>query len=207
MFLRSKKDEVLIAQPKIHESVLQRIQNGAHGYAPLGLPASYDVVTDNRSIVPLHEVGFETSASAANRANTQENAWNTVWWRRIFNFLSVGVVGYLAIYPLMGALPEADEYASPIRWVSDIIRLIGTFLPRIFEHWLNVYARGPGHFLIVLIVLGVLLALGAKLEGRICDKMQTLWRASLNGSTSGRCRAIRFTAFEPGLPSLPSGRQ
>ena len=43
-------DEVEIATPKIHESVLKRIRQEAHPYAPIGLPMRYEVVTDDRRI-------------------------------------------------------------------------------------------------------------------------------------------------------------
>jgi hypothetical protein len=38
------RDTVSISRPKIHESVFQRIAVGAHAYAPIGLPPTYDVV-------------------------------------------------------------------------------------------------------------------------------------------------------------------
>jgi hypothetical protein len=44
VFSRTTSDELSIATPKIHESVLQRIANNAHVYAPIGIPPQYEVV-------------------------------------------------------------------------------------------------------------------------------------------------------------------
>jgi len=71
------------------------------------------VVTDSQKSAPLADAGYETPASAIARANAQEHAWNTVWWRRIVYFLSVIVASYLIIYPLARVLPRADEFSSP----------------------------------------------------------------------------------------------
>jgi uncharacterized protein (DUF2235 family) len=46
-------DSVLIGVPKIHESVFKRILNNAHPCAPLGIPARYEVATDDGQILPV----------------------------------------------------------------------------------------------------------------------------------------------------------
>ena len=92
------------------------------------------------------QFGLETSGEAAKRAETQEHVWNEVWKRRIVYFPTVGVSLWLALYPLVRKLPAQDEYHSPIRWISDIIRLVGGFLPGFAQTWINGYARSPVQF-------------------------------------------------------------
>jgi hypothetical protein len=86
-FSRTPGDEVYIACPKIHESVLTRIKNNAHVYSPIGLPARYEVVrnvvVNNNNlfeIVPPAANPFETPADATARANKQE----LLVWRWVF---------------------------------------------------------------------------------------------------------------------------
>jgi hypothetical protein len=67
-------DEVYVERPKIHETVLRRIKNHAHVYAPIGLPHEYDVVSPE--VAPDGCVHFRIdslpSTSAAETSNTPE---------------------------------------------------------------------------------------------------------------------------------------
>jgi uncharacterized protein (DUF2235 family) len=167
------------AVPKIHVSVLKRITNNAHVYAPNGVPADYQVVTDLGEVLPPPQNPYEAPAQAQARANRQEGAWNFVWQRRIVYFLSVGVSFYLAVFPLMKAAPPAAEFESRVRWISDGIRMAGNALPNAAETWINGYARQPFRFAAVVVVLAVLLWWGSRLAGHIQNEMRALWAASL----------------------------
>src|SRR5688500_9871123 len=57
---RREDDEVTIDVPKIHESAIDRVVNGAHAYAPIGLPARYAVVRRSGEIVEGEHNPFET---------------------------------------------------------------------------------------------------------------------------------------------------
>ncbi len=82
----------------------------------------------------------------------------------------------------MKALPSTAELESPLRWVSDIVRLVGGFLPGALDPWLNGYARAPLRFLVVLAVLTFLLWYGSHLAARIRNDMGLLWGRSLSAS-------------------------
>jgi len=55
--------------PKIHESVFGRIKVGAHLYAPIGLPADYEVVTTGDV-----RLGISPAAPFGNARSTHDNA-------------------------------------------------------------------------------------------------------------------------------------
>lgn len=181
----TKRDVVSVARPKIHESALCRIASRAHAYAPVGLPAVYDVATYDGRIITPDAFGLETSDEAAKRAETQEHVWNLVWKRRIVYFLTVGVSLWLALYPLLRKLPAKDEYLSPVRWISDIIRLVGGFLPGFAQTWTDGYARSPVQFSLLLITVTVLIAWSAWLAAGISDTMGTIWRRAPCAPTKG----------------------
>jgi hypothetical protein len=61
----------------------------------------------------------------------------------MFYFLTVLASAALFIFPLLKSRPASDEYSSPIRWLSDLIRLAGSFLPSTADPWLNGFARSP----------------------------------------------------------------
>jgi hypothetical protein len=178
--------------PRIHESLLKRIANNAHSYAPKGLPARYEVVTAQGEVLAPHQNPYETETQAQARLNFQEKVWNTIWLRRIVYFLTVGVSLYLAAFPLMKALPALDEFTSPLRWVADVLRTAGAFLPQAVDPWLNGYARNPGRFIIVSAVLAGMLWWGSWLAARIQNMMAIHWHNSL---------ASRLT--NPGKPTDP----
>ena len=122
--------------PKIHESALDRIKVGAHLYAPIGLPATYDMVTYDRTIVSgANTYGF--AARAAVRADDQEMVWNFVWQRRAIYFLTVFTSLYLAAYPLARASGKSSEYSTPLRLLSDTFRVAGSVLPEAASPWLD----------------------------------------------------------------------
>jgi hypothetical protein len=175
-------DAVLVRLPKIHESVLKRIQNNAHPCAPLGIPAKYEVVTDDGQVLPASSNPYESSIFAQAREIAQEFIWNTVWLRRIVYFLTVLVSAALIVFPLLKSLPPSDEFSSPIRWLSDLTRLAGSFLPSIAEPWLNGYARSPVTFAIVVALLTACTVAGVRFSARIQSDMGEIWQKSVASS-------------------------
>jgi len=175
-YSKKEDDEVVIERPKIHETVFRRIGTHAHAYAPVGLPPVYDVVKDDGLIVTPDQYGFETTTAAKARADTQEHVWNTIWLRRIVYFATVGATLGLVIFPLVSGAERYDEFTSPIRWVSDLLRFAGGFLPNFASTWIDGYARAPGSFLVMAgLVIGLLL-LSSFIAGRSANLMALIWR-------------------------------
>jgi uncharacterized protein (DUF2235 family) len=167
------------ALPRVHESVLKRIQNRAHSYTPTGLPDRYEIVTADGEVLAPEQSSYEPAAQALARWHLQEKVWNTVWLRRIVYFLTVGVSVYLFAFPLMRAVPVDDEYKTQLRWASDIVRMIGGVLPSAAQPWIDGYARQPGQFILVALLLAVMLLWGSWLAGKIQSQMDILWQNSL----------------------------
>ena len=180
---KREDDEVGVGIAKIHESVFRRIENNAHAYAPLGLPPYYRVVKEDGEIVSPDKfrIGaatrpFESSEAAEHRALAQEHVWNEVWKRRIVYFATVGATLWLLAFPLLSAAPRYDEYTSPIRWVSDFVRLVGGLLPNFASTWIDGYARAPGWFLILSGLVAALLYASSRIAGRTSNLMAAIWR-------------------------------
>jgi uncharacterized protein (DUF2235 family) len=178
-FSRKPGDAVLIREPKIHESVFKRIQSNAHPSAPLGIPAQYEVVSDTGQVIPAPINPYESAPARRAREKAQESVWNTVWVRRVVYFLTVLASITLLIFPLLKSLPPSDEFSSPVRWFSDLIRLAGSFLPSIANPWLNGYARSPITFAVLLAVLIAFTMLGVRLAARIKSDMGSIWQMSV----------------------------
>jgi uncharacterized protein (DUF2235 family) len=205
-YSKKEDDEVLIERPKIHESVFKRIGNHAHAYAPVGLPAIYDVVTDQSAIVTPDQYGFETGTAATARANAQEHVWNEIWKRRIVYFATVGATAWLLAFPLVSGAERADEFTSRFRWVSDIIRMVGAFLPNFAATWIDGYARAPVPFVLLAGLVIFFLVWGSRIAARIADRMGAIWRkipSAPAGLPDDRIYRLRshptYIAFHDGL--------
>ena len=197
-YSKREDDEVTIERPKIHESVFRRIGNHAHAYAPIGLPEVYDVVTEDGAIVTPEQLKLETGDAAKARAAAQEHVWNEIWKRRVVYFATVGATAMLLAFPLVSGAQRSDEFTSPIRGVSDLIRLVGGFLPNFASTWVDGYARAPFSFLLLVGLVAFFVLWGMRIASRISDLMGTIWRKS-SSAPSGlpenfvyRLRSNRF---------------
>ncbi|HKS18279.1 MAG TPA: DUF2235 domain-containing protein [Bradyrhizobium sp.] len=184
-YRKKEDDEVVIRRPKIHETVFRRIDNHAHAYAPVGLPPVYDVVREaDGAILTPSQFGVEEDDEAKARADAQEHVWNEIWKRRIVYFATVGATLWLLVFPLVSAATREDEFTSHFRWVSDLIRIVGAFLPGVASTWIDGYARAPVSFVLLAVLAGGLMWWGTRIASRISVMMGTIWR---------------------GVPSAPSG--
>ena len=171
-----------VTLPRIHESVLKRVKNRAHAYAPIGLPEQYELVTYGSEVVAPPANPYETPPAAQARWRLQQDIWNLVWLRRVVYFLTVAVSCVLFAFPLVKGSVAQDEFSSPIRWLSDIIRMVAAFLPSGADTWVDAYARSPGVFVALVALLSVMIAWGAKLAGRIESRMGLVWRGVTEGT-------------------------
>jgi len=210
-FSDDKRDCVKIAIPKIHESVFDRITVDAHLYAPVGLPPVYEILTyDERIVSPDNLIvrpnkpKYEGSGSARHREKTQEHVvGSSIWRRRLIYFLTVIASIYLLTYPLTSTAPATAEFTTPLRPLSDVIRMVGLVLPGAASRWINAYAREPLWFVLCAGLVGVLLWLSASLQGRITDQMRRAWRVSLSkvdlnrgeSKTRGGVSALQIAVF------------
>ena len=163
-------DQVLIARPKIHESVFARLRAGTGGYAPFTLPRRYALVHDDGRI----ENGRpETASQAAARHAGQQDVWNTVWKRRVTYFATVFASLWLLAFPLL--FQHETACTGFLCVIVPPFEVARAFLPSVAGAWLDAFERRPGWFLIAGAVLAGLLYRGASLDQNIRDRMRPLW--------------------------------
>jgi hypothetical protein len=183
--------------PKIHESVFSRIKIGAHLYAPIGFPEQYEVVTTGNVAVayslppnvtpaPMSIIPNTTAVAEGNGATqrclAQQNVWDIVWRKRGIYFLTVFATAYLLAYPLFRDTYPYEEARTRLHLVSDIVRLLGSWLPAFAKRWLDAYAQEPGWFLVMLLLVFFLTWLGSSLAASIKNRMRPVWVKSLPGT-------------------------
>jgi uncharacterized protein (DUF2235 family) len=181
---------VEIKTPKIHYTVFERIRDGVHPYAPIGLPATYAVVDENGKILHGDENPYEKTSQATERVKKQERVWDLVELKRFIYFGTVAVSLYLVLYPVIFVRPRlfvehGAELSSRLAPFSQLVRFVGSFLPDTFNLWVNGYAQAPGHLLIGLIVLILFRSMSSKLRRKIGDEMLVLWQSSMSGTLKG----------------------
>jgi uncharacterized protein (DUF2235 family) len=196
-FSRTTGDEVHVQTPKIHESVLKRIQNNAHVYAPIGIPAHYDVVVTEPSadgtsasfrLVSLPATAqagqqdvYELSGNAVARVNCERRMiWPSVYLRAALYVVTVVITIAFVLFPFSGRPDPLGERESALRWMSDIIRAAGAFLPGWANQWMLGYAEYPLTFIMFGVVLWVMVSAGSKIASYTRDQMTLLWRQSLD---------------------------
>ena len=165
----------LLTGVKIHQSVIDRIRSGPDRYAPIVLPAAYQVVGWDGTIVPSQE----SPAAAKERVIGQEAVWNEVWKKRIFYFLTVGASLVLAALPLIHAIWPPSACVGPQCLLTPVIAGAGDFLPGFVAPWITAFGRTPGAFLGLAVGIAVLLGMGAKWQRHVQDQMRRLWVKSL----------------------------
>ena len=172
----SGSDAVEILLPKIHESVLIRLRSDSNAYAPIGIPAKYGVATVEGEILEGDKNPYETPLEAAARAHEQERIWNWVWLRRIVYFLTLAASFHLVAFWRFHEINPEYEYESNLRLVSEFIRFIEAFLPRlVVRWWTDAYAANPGWFLIGVLTLAAMIRWGSNIGERITDSMRRIW--------------------------------
>ncbi|MBH5396353.1 DUF2235 domain-containing protein [Bradyrhizobium sp. CNPSo 4010] len=190
-------DEVYVEKPKIHETVLRRIKNNAHVYAPIGIPHNYDVVSPE--IAPDGCVHFRidglpdnASGPAVNTPETSDQAegrvvaerqfvWPLVYLRASLYFLTLAATIVFLVFPLTGRSDPLGERVNALKWVSDMIRTLSGFLPSWGAQWLASYAQYPVVFLLLVGTISALLFGGKRVAAAIDDRMTALWRDAFAG--------------------------
>jgi Uncharacterized alpha/beta hydrolase domain (DUF2235) len=192
------RDRVVTRTPKIHASVFDRIKAGAHLYAPIGLPQQYEIVETNGQIVPStnHEAVGATDA----RCRVQETAWNFVWRRRVIYFLTVFSSLYLISYPFYHLPNTAGEFGTPLRYVSNAVRLAGRILPSVAQPWFDSYAQEPDWFVLVGLIVAILIYSGSRLGFQITDRMDSIWQVEAEKPTARIAVADIIVVSNPTAP-------
>ena len=179
-------------QPKIHFSVLERIDRQVHAYAPIGLPETYDLVDGSDRILAPDQNQFEKKDQARSRFQHQSLIWNLVLRKRIVYLAIVATTALLFIFPFLASTASRLTHTAWFAQLSDIIRVLGAPTSYFTSFWSEAYARRPVAFLIVLCALLFSLSYHAKLKSNISDAMLEIWARSREGKLAPPSRNMLY---------------
>ena len=160
---------------------------------PGGKALSRDALENQRLVLKNSLTVAAETGKLPQRADIFKLVLDTVWWRRINYFVSLGFVLIAAAFPfLANYLPIGlEQFARP---VGTAIELMGGFLPRFLEPWITSVREHPVVAAAVLVGLLVNLRFSAFLQGRICDRARAAWNVGT--------RVDRLSGVDPAKPGF-----
>ena len=143
-------------------------------------------------------IQLDTGTATTDRAPVVELVLDTVWWRRLFYFVSLILSLVILAFPLIGSsiqdnaterVPENADIAAHF-FVDLVVGLVKGFLPGYAEPWVTALVNSPAPAVFILLLLAATLAFSRFLQRRIRDRSRAAWRvqARVDGATLDRLR-------------------
>ncbi len=164
-------NQVVIKRPKIHESVLRRIEHSDESYAPIVLPAEYATL-DAGGKVPYVR---ETPDRAQKRFQAQQGLSGRVRERQFLYYCSAAIVVCVFLAPFFPSLYAAS---TPEGWVVRewVVKILGAVLPEFLGFWIEYWAARLPELFVLLGVFSLLHLRSSRLRTRIRDTMRAIWK-------------------------------
>lgn len=177
----------LLATVRIHSSVARRIAAGTDAYAPIVLPARYEV-----------EGGAAVERLPRLRSMAQERVWDSVWHRRVNFFMTAGATVGLAAMPAVGWFWPPGTCLGPQCTLGSVIRWTSGVLPAFADVWPEAFAARPGTFLFFVASILLLRGRGRTIEAKLRCEMRAFLDDSRSGDATASMRLKRH-ALRRGL--------
>ena len=171
---------VLIALPKIHTAVFERIAENTTGYAPASLPASYRLVDAQGAVSDPDPTTYESADQRQRRAALLERAQDHIFWRRVLYYMFVFTTLALVFMPYYWP-PIRD--AEPEGWLetglSWALGWLPAFLPGFLSswasYWIDAWSQSAPWFLVLAALYGWLLWHSRTVDASIHRLSEVAW--------------------------------
>jgi uncharacterized protein (DUF2235 family) len=125
-------------------------------------------------------IKLDTTNAAADRLPVVELVRDTVWWRRLVYFVSLGLALVIVLYPLIGSGIHFEGDQDTDTWVRTFVQLILSpvkqFLPGYSEPWIVAIEDHGSVAVLVLTLFAATIWLSTFLQRRIGDRSRAAWR-------------------------------
>lgn len=192
----------LLTGARLHESVLARIVHGVDRYAPITIPATFTIDPQPpEETAPLPASGPDAMVTAAaphpllspderrllldptraaGRAAMMERVWDFVWWKRVAYFATAVVTAALLSMPLWPRPLGVEALCGDSRCIlPGLFSPLKAVLPGAAAPWVDRYAAQPVAASVLLAVLAMLMAVGARQGAAIRARSAVAWRTVL----------------------------
>jgi hypothetical protein len=125
-------------------------------------------------------IKLDTTNAAADRLPVVELVRDTVWWRRVVYFASLGLALLIVLYPLIGSSIHFEGQQDTDNWVRTFVQMILSpikqFLPGYSEPWITAIEDHGSVAVLVLTLFAATIWLSSFLQRRIGDRSRAAWR-------------------------------
>lgn len=157
-------------------------------------PATMQELQESKKEILEQIIQLDTTNAAENRAPIVELVRDTVWWRRLTYFVTLGLALVIAAFPLISPSVHFRGDEEGNSWVRTVVQLaldpFRQFLPGYATPWVSALEDHGSLAVAVLISFGAMLALSVFLRRRIHDRSRAAWRvqARVDGNELDRLR-------------------
>jgi uncharacterized protein (DUF2235 family) len=148
-------------------------------------PEEHFVLQERRRVLADTEQLVTLASQQPKRKDLFKLVLDTVWWRRVVYFVSLGFVLIAVAFPLLSQSLRIegltdhlnDRAGGPVGWTLGLIK---GFLPGLVEPWLTAVIRNPVGATLIIIGLLASLRISGFLQRRICDRARAAWNVRPN---------------------------
>ena len=158
---------------------------------------------DDQTIAPRRRAAREFATLQKPDDLTLDLIWDTVWWRRVANYVTLLVTGYVGFH-LYELLSHPESSLAPA-WLERQIRLLaapfaalaGMLLPKVAAESSQVLlSSAPATSITLVALVAGCVWWGKRLDRRIRDRALAAWNAKWHVSRYGAFRdSLRFRAI------------
>jgi hypothetical protein len=157
----------------VHPSVMDRIEHGTDGYAPITLPSKGFLIEGREA--PGLDPAEAPEPEPRGMADGSVLVWNLVWRRRIAYFFSIVFTLLLVLMPLVD---DPSDCSGPVCLVSPVVSAAGSFVPAFLRPWAQAWANNPTLFLLLGVGALYCRSRSVSLQLGIHDRMREVWKRS-----------------------------
>jgi uncharacterized protein (DUF2235 family) len=193
----------LLREIRLHESVIARIASGTDNYAPVSIPARFEVAPaaprgslSATLLTAADRRVFADPDARARRAAELNSVWDKVWWRRLAYYCTMLASLILLAFPWLPVLGINPKLPLVLRnvassdWIAGPIQWIRWLTPDVADRWLFAFALHPFWFVVFAVLLLLTIWFGQRLDQKVADRSRTAWRGIQNGVGDAPPRSI-----------------
>ncbi|HMK78013.1 MAG TPA: DUF2235 domain-containing protein, partial [Xanthobacteraceae bacterium] len=203
----NNNDKVPLAErvtPLVHHSTITRMTYGNDGYAPKSLPFKISILLPNdrrvgfdknevaaevahtaddetKSVLTDLKALIETTTAQAERGYRFSLVLDTIWWRRVVYFATLGLALVALVFPVVYALLDwTDKTAAKFNQITGgtvhwLVNLVKGFIPSYASPWVDAISADPPLAINIVVLFGLSLLVSKVLELHIKDRARAAW--------------------------------
>jgi uncharacterized protein (DUF2235 family) len=206
-FLMDNRDDTVPKNkritPLVHHCVVTRMTYGNDGYAPKALPFKINVLlpndtrvafdsgevatallapTDPATKTVLTDLGtlISTAQAQDERGYLFALVLDSIWWRRLVYFVTLGLALVALVFPLVYSLLDRGDKTEKINQITGgtvhyLLNLFKGTIPSYASPWVDAVSASPQVAVNVVLLFIISLVVSSFLRNRIQDRARAAW--------------------------------